>query len=69
MNTVVMKSLLFLYACICKISSGTASNSLIKVISGPGLSCDIVHSAWSVALVHGHKNFLVLFCEVNLFRF
>ena len=49
--------------------SGTASNSLIKVISGPGLSCDIVHFAWSVALVHGHKNFLVLFCEVKLFRF
>ena len=52
-----------------KKSSGTASNSLIKVISGPGLSCDIVHFAWSVALVHGHKNFLVLFCEVKLFRF
>ena len=54
-----------------KNSSGTASNSLIKLISGPGLSCDIVHFAWSVALalVHGHKNFLVLFCEVKLFRF
>ena len=50
-------------------SSGTASNSLIKLISGPGLSCDIVQFAWSVALVHGHKNFLALFCEVKLFRF
>ena len=52
-----------------KKKSGTTSNSLIKVISGPGLSCDIVHCAWSVALVHGHKNFLVLFCEVNYLGF
>ena len=50
-------------------SSSMASFSLIKVISGPGLSCDIVQLAWSVALVHGHKNFLVLFREVKLFRF
>ena len=65
-----MKSLIFLYASICKkTSSGTASDSLIKVISGPGLSCDIVHFAWSVELVHGHKNFLVIFCEGKLFRF
>ena len=52
-----------------KKNSGTTSNSLIKVISGPGLSCDIIHFAWSVALVHGHKNFLVLFCEVNYLGF
>ena len=44
-----------------KNSSGTASNSLIKLISGPGLSCDIVQFAWSVALVHGH-----LYCFVKL---
>ena len=50
-------------------SSGTAPNSLIKLISGPGLSCDIVQFAWSVALVHEHKNVLVLFCEIKLFRF
>ena len=52
-----------------KNSSGTASNSLIKLIAGPGLSCDIINFTWSVTLVHGHKNFLVLFCEVKLFRF
>ena len=47
-------------------NTGTASISLIKLISGPGLSCNIVQCAWSVALIHGHKNFLVLFCEVKL---
>ena len=45
-------------------SSGTASNSLIKLISGPGIN----QFAWSVALVHEHENILVLFCEVKLFR-
>ena len=63
------KFAIFICMYLQKRSSGTASISLIKVISGSGLSCDIVHFAWSVALVHGHKNFLVLFCEVKLFRF
>ena len=50
-------------------SSGMASVSLIKLISGPGLSCDVVQFALSVALVHGHKIFLYYFVKLNYLGF
>ena len=52
-----------------KNDSGTASNSLIKLVSRPGLSCDIVHFAWSVALVTDIRIFLYYFVKLNFLGF